>query len=281
MESLPEAPLVLGSNPQHSDFSVVEELHRSSGGTVYLARHRPSGRKVVLKERRVSELGRDHELDNEVELYERVPRHPNLIAYLGSYRRGAAAGRREGQRSDGQILVMVFEYAPQGDLHRALLKQRSSGRYLGETMLLQWFLPIAAGVRHLHKHGVVHRDLKSLNIVLCDGVPKICDLGISRFRSDETVFMRSFCGTPAYLSPEMVATQPYTEKTDVWALGELPIERRLMVAICFVSLIAFDCLSDGRSEGRTIGLPHQVCCRTSSRRSDCPSSASLSSTSPS
>ena len=136
-------------------------------------------------------------------------------------------------------------------------------------------------MRHLHKHGVVHRDLKSLNIVLCDGVPKICDLGISRFRSDETVFMRSFCGTPAYLSPEMVATQPYTEKTDVWALGELPIERRLMVAICFVSLIAFDCLSDGRSEGRTIGLPHQVCCCTSSRRSDCPSSASLSSTSPS
>jgi serine/threonine protein kinase len=103
-------------------------------------------------------------------------------------------------------------------------------------------------------------------------VPKICDLGISRFRSDETVFMRSFCGTPAYLSPEMVATQPYTEKTDVWALGVLLVERQL---------IAFDCISDGLSDGRTNGLPHQVCCCTSSRRSDCPSSASRSSTSPS
>ena len=90
--------------------------------------------------------------------------------------------------------------------------------------MLQWFVPIATGVRHLHAHGVVHRDLKSLNIVLHDGVPKICDLGISRFRSEDTVFMKSFCGTPAYLSPEMVSSQPYTEKADVWALGVLLYE---------------------------------------------------------
>ena len=209
-------------DPVQNDFSVVEELHRSSGGTVYLARHRPTGRKVVLKERRVSELGRGHDLDNEVELYEKVPRHPNLVAYLGSFSRGAPSSRHG--RAGDSVLVMVFEYAPQGDLHNALLKQRQSGRYLGETQLLQWFLPIADGVQHLHAHGIVHRDLKSLNIVLSEGVPKICDLGISRFRSDETVFLQSFCGTPAYLSPEMVATQPYTEKTDVWALGVLLYE---------------------------------------------------------
>jgi serine/threonine protein kinase len=111
VEPLPEAPLVLGSNPQHSDFSVIEELHRSSGGTVYLARHRPSGRKVVLKERRVSELGRDHELDNEVELYERVPRHPNLIAYLGSYRRGSAAVEFA---LVGPILIAILLFRPAG-----------------------------------------------------------------------------------------------------------------------------------------------------------------------
>ena len=207
-----------------SDFAVVEELHRSSGGAVYVGRHRPSGRKVVLKERRVSELGHNHGLDNEVELYERVPRHPNLIAFQGCYRQGGAAGAGRHRGSSGERLVMVFEYASQGDLHNALLKQRSSGRYLRETQVLQWFLPIAAGVRHLHTHGIVHRDIKSLNIVLSEGVPKICDLGISRFRSDDTIFMQSFCGTPAYLSPEMVATQPYTEKTDVWALGVLLYE---------------------------------------------------------
>jgi serine/threonine protein kinase len=175
-----------------AQFSIVEELHRSSGGTVYLGRHRPTGRSVVLKERHVSELGHGHGLDNEVAMYDRVPRHSNLIACLGSYKR---SGRS--RTTGGDVLVMVFEHATQGDLHRALLKQRSAGRYLSETQVLQWFVPIAAGVRHLHAHGIVHRDLKSLNIVLHDGVPKICDLGISRYRSEDTVFLKSFCGTPA------------------------------------------------------------------------------------
>ena len=42
-----------------------------------------------------------------------------------------------GSRSGDSTLIMVFDYAPQGDLHKALLKQRASGRYLGETQVLQ------------------------------------------------------------------------------------------------------------------------------------------------
>ena len=202
-----------------SDFVLISELHRSSGGAVYLGRHRPTGRSVVLKERRVSELGHGHSLDHEIAMYEHMPRHANIVTYLGSYRRGDSR-----LPTCGEVLVMAFEHAAQGDLHHALLKQREAGRYLGETQVLQWFVPIAVGVRHLHSHGIVHRDLKSLNIVLHEGVPKICDLGISRYRSENTMFMQSFCGTPAYLAPELVSSQPYTEKADMWALGVLLYE---------------------------------------------------------
>ena len=88
-------PAAMGEQRQPlsaDDFAIIEEIHRSSGGTVFLGRHRPTGRSVVLKERRVSELGHGHGLDNEVAMYERVPRHPNLVAYLGSYRRSGRAG---------------------------------------------------------------------------------------------------------------------------------------------------------------------------------------------
>ena len=105
------------------------QLHRSSGGTVYLGHHKPTGRRVVLKERRVSELGHGHGLDNEVGLYERLPRHPNLIPFLGSYWRGSRS------QHSSSVLVMVFEHAAQGDLHSALLKQRACGRYLSETQV--------------------------------------------------------------------------------------------------------------------------------------------------
>ena len=65
-----------------SDFVLISELHRSSGGAVYLGRHRPTGRSVVLKERRVSELGHGHSLDHEIAMYEHMPRHANIVTYL-------------------------------------------------------------------------------------------------------------------------------------------------------------------------------------------------------
>ena len=137
---------------------------------------------------------------------------------------------------------MVFEWCAHGDLHALLQAQRSANRYLSERQVLNLFTQIVAGVRHLHAHGIIHRDLKSLNVVLAgpprgaetagagdrthwahgrgrDGaraIPpaaidelaaKICDLGISRRASDDTLFMQTFCGTPAYLSPELVASQ--------------------------------------------------------------------------
>ncbi len=203
----------LSIDTNERDFVLLEELHRSSGGSVFKARHRPTGNVVVIKERTTAELGGKgrEAMRHELKLYEKLPPHKNVIGLLGAFWRGGsqAAGMSYGGGVDaGSKLAMVFEYADQGDLHRFLEGQRASGKYLSERQALSLFRQIAAGVQHLHANGVVHRDIKTLNIVLRDGVPKLCDLGISRFRSSETVLMNSFAGTPAYLSPEMVATQP-------------------------------------------------------------------------
>ena len=159
----------------------------------------------MLKERLLAAGGGDG--GNEVKLFERLPSHPNIVEYLGCF------------ETPPDRLHLVFAWASQGDLQALLRQQRAAGRYLSERQVLQWFVPIAEGVLHLHRHGIVHRDIKSLNILVDNGVPKLCDLGVSRHRSQQTIEMKSFCGTPAYLSPEMAAAQPYTEKTDVWGLG--------------------------------------------------------------
>ena len=159
----------------------------------------------MLKERLLAAGGGDG--GNEVKLFERLPSHLNIVEYLGCF------------ETPPDRLHLVFAWASQGDLQALLRQQRAAGRYLSERQVLQWFVPIAEGVLHLHRHGIVHRDIKSLNILVDNGVPKLCDLGVSRHRSQQTIEMKSFCGTPAYLSPEMAAAQPYTEKTDVWGLG--------------------------------------------------------------
>lgn len=221
--------------PEHYAFGT--EIHRSAGGSVYLARHRPTKTHVVLKERLRPELGKNARLHHELELYQIVPQHPSLVKCLGHFHRGGdarAAGRAStGAASTRRSLVMVFEYCSGGDLHTLLQKQRASGRYLSQRRVLTLFTQVAAGVRHLHAHSVVHRDLKSLNVVLApvdcaDGglnvSAKICDLGVSRAKVEDDLYLQTFCGTPAYLSPELIGSQPYTEKSDVWSLGVLLYE---------------------------------------------------------
>jgi hypothetical protein len=83
----------LGIDCCHEDFVLLEELHRSAGGSVYRAKHKSSGTEVVIKERTSAELGgkgRDA-MRHELKLYERLPPHPNVIGLLGAYWRGGDA----------------------------------------------------------------------------------------------------------------------------------------------------------------------------------------------
>lgn len=94
---------------------------------------------------------------------------------------------------------------------------RSSGgasvsRIIGEMLL---------GLEFIHSQGIVHRDLKPGNFLLGgeDGQTiKICDFGLAAVMPEEGQLFRS-CGSPSYMSPEVVAKTGYTTKTDVWSLG--------------------------------------------------------------
>lgn len=83
------------------------------------------------------------------------------------------------------------------------------------------FRSIAEGVRYCHDAGVSHRDLKLDNILVNDmGEIKIIDFGFAVRRNPQTGLVSNFCGTPTFMSPEIVkrvAHDPH--KADVWALG--------------------------------------------------------------
>ena len=152
----------LGADSCDRDFVLLEELHRSAGGSVYRAKHKSSGTEVVIKERTSAELGgkgRDA-MRHELKLYERLPPHPNVICLLGAFWRGGDAasssagyGGASGAMPNGSRLAMVFEYAEQGDMHRFLERQRASGKYLSERQALSLFRQVAAGTQHLHENG--------------------------------------------------------------------------------------------------------------------------------
>ncbi|KAJ3599591.1 hypothetical protein NHX12_033547 [Muraenolepis orangiensis] len=93
------------------------------------------------------------------------------------------------------------------------------GGRLSEKQAKTYFIQIVSAVRHLHQNDIVHRDLKCENILLAAGnKAKVSDFGFSRYLSPE--LSKTFCGSLAYISPEVFLGAPYDpRKSDIWSLG--------------------------------------------------------------
>jgi len=116
---------------------------------------------------------------------------------------------------------IVTEYVPNGSLFD-VLRNKNLKSVLDPTSKTIIALGIAKGMEELHKNGVIHRDLKSLNVLLDQNMyPKICDFGVSRFRTAESEFLTRQIGTPHWMAPEQIQTTTYTQKIDVYAYGML------------------------------------------------------------
>ena len=114
--------------------------------------------------------------------------------------------------------VLVFDYFEHDLL--GLLKHRVK---LGLGQVRSVFRQLATGLAHLHSHGILHRDLKSANVLVNnEGKVALADLGLSAKKPDgvQGAFLKPVC-TLLYQSPEQLFRSPrgYNEKADIWSLG--------------------------------------------------------------
>eukprot|EP00758_Cryptobia_borreli_P009815 Tbor_TRINITY_DN5514_c3_g6::TRINITY_DN5514_c3_g6_i1::g.13379::m.13379/K08857/NEK1_4_5; NIMA (never in mitosis gene a)-related kinase 1/4/5 len=141
--------------------------------------------------------------------------HPNIIQYV------------EDHEENDQLLI-VMEFADSGDLDRQL-KARAADhlRYFQENEAFFLFLQMCLAMDHIHRHKMLHRDIKGANILLTStGLIKLGDFGFSHQYDDTVsgVVANTFCGTPYYLAPELWNNQRYSKKADIWSLGVLLYE---------------------------------------------------------
>merc|ERR1712110_835091 len=118
-------------------------------------------------------------------------------------------------------LVTVMEFCGGGDL-RAWLEARSkSGEYLPEGHVLSLFAQMVLGLRHVHSQRILHRDLKTSNMLVDyeRRIVKIGDFGIARVLESTVAVALTTLGTPYYMSPEVCKGEPYRDKSDMWSLG--------------------------------------------------------------
>lgn len=119
---------------------------------------------------------------------------------------------------------IVTEFMPHGSLDKYIRKKHPEDICpLSGSQLTSIAIGIAHGMMHLHEKGIIHRDLKAANIVLDKKFfPRICDFGIARFGDDGGMTQK--IGTPNYMAPELIASNLYDNKVDVYAYAMILYE---------------------------------------------------------
>ncbi|XP_061388305.1 mitogen-activated protein kinase kinase kinase 13 [Musca vetustissima] len=121
----------------------------------------------------------------------------------------------KGVCTQSPVYCIIMEFCPYGPLQN-ILKEADC---MKPSRLVSWSKQIALGMQYLHSHKIIHRDLKSPNILIsAEQLVKISDFGTSREWNEISTKM-SFAGTVAWMAPEVIRNEPCSEKVDIWSYG--------------------------------------------------------------
>ncbi|KAG5354359.1 Serine/threonine-protein kinase CLA4 [Yarrowia sp. C11] len=199
-------------NPQDPTplYQKLKKVGQGASGSVYVARPMTNEfqlKKVAIKQMDLASQPRKELIVNEI-IVMKESQHANIVNFLDAYLRGT------------NDLWVVMEYMEGGALTDIIdnnsLSEEQIATISGET---------CKGLQHLHHQNIIHRDIKSDNVLLdYQGHVKITDFGFCAKLTDQKNKRATMVGTPYWMAPEVVKQKEYGAKVDVWSLGIMAIE---------------------------------------------------------
>lgn len=186
-----------------------------TGGSAEVFRGTWGNTAVAIKQ--INGIAHLEEMAKEINALRKL-RHPRLVRFLGSC-------------VQTNLLLVVTEFMAGGILYDRIFSAVGKQQPLAQCQRFEIAAQMTDGLVFLHSHRVVHRDLKSMNILLdAQGNARICDFGLAHQMDIQHTSMArkndGEGGSPRYMAPECydAAHGKLTEKVDVWALGCILLE---------------------------------------------------------
>ncbi|EKE41214.1 protein kinase, putative [Entamoeba nuttalli P19] len=198
----------INKNDPDEIYENLEKIGEGGVGDVFRATRKVDGCEVALKRMRITKKSK-RAIVTEVTILNQY-RHENVVTYIECY-------------LINEMLWLVMEYMDGGCLTDIIDRHK-------EVPLTEHFISFIStetlkALTYLHSFHCVHRDIKSDNLLLKkDGSIKLSDFGYAAQLTKQKSNRTSIVGTPYWMAPELIRSQRYDEKVDIWSLGIMCME---------------------------------------------------------
>ena len=206
----------LGFERECNKYDFINEnkspLGKGAFGEVWKVTHENSQKvyciKILIK-RDIFEQKLINQINKEISIMYNV-NHPYSVKLVNHF-------------EDNEKLYLIMELASNGNLYNFIQKNKKD-KIKNMDLIKKLIIQTIEIIKYLHSLNIIYRDIKPENILLDkDYNVKLCDYGWATYFTPGK-FLTVYCGTPEYVSPEMLKKYPYNEKIDIWGIGVLIFE---------------------------------------------------------
>ena len=214
-EQIKSSTTYLAPAEENKRYSYILQIGSGTSATVHLMNDNEKNRKVAMKKIDASEM-KDSEKERVQKEVENM-KSMNIPTFIEFY----------DYENDNDDQKIYMEYADQGTLENKIAQKKKEGKDFTEEEIFDYLIDILLALYTLNKKGIVHRDIKSENILLKTDkineknvtIAKLSDLGLGR-QIEGVTGAYTTCGTAYYVSPEIAAGEKkYSYNADIWSLG--------------------------------------------------------------